>query len=58
MFQNGGKICDVVTMGNDDLDAKCHELVKDKVDEIIQMVTDAKSPKDICTTVKFCPESL
>uniref|UniRef100_A0A914YZV0 Saposin B-type domain-containing protein n=1 Tax=Panagrolaimus superbus TaxID=310955 RepID=A0A914YZV0_9BILA len=53
--QNCGKICDVITFGNAELDAKCRELVKDKVDDIIQMVRDSKSPKEICTSVKFCP---
>uniref|UniRef100_A0AC35FH15 Saposin B-type domain-containing protein n=1 Tax=Panagrolaimus sp. PS1159 TaxID=55785 RepID=A0AC35FH15_9BILA len=53
--QNGGKICGVITFGNDQLDAKCRELVKDKIDDVIQMVRDSKSPTEICTAVKFCP---
>ena len=55
IFQHGGKICDVVTLGNDDLRVKCKELVNDKVDDIIQMVRDSKTPQEICQTVKFCP---
>uniref|UniRef100_A0AC34FXG6 Saposin B-type domain-containing protein n=1 Tax=Panagrolaimus sp. ES5 TaxID=591445 RepID=A0AC34FXG6_9BILA len=52
--QNGGKICDVVTLGNDKLDKKCHEIITDKVDQIISMVKSADSPKDVCIAIKVC----
>uniref|UniRef100_A0A914Z4D7 Saposin B-type domain-containing protein n=1 Tax=Panagrolaimus superbus TaxID=310955 RepID=A0A914Z4D7_9BILA len=53
--QNGGKICDVVTLGNDELDKKCHEIITDKVDDIIKLVRDETAPKDVCSTISVCP---
>uniref|UniRef100_A0A914YX76 Saposin B-type domain-containing protein n=1 Tax=Panagrolaimus superbus TaxID=310955 RepID=A0A914YX76_9BILA len=52
--QNGGKICDVVTLGNDELDKKCHEIITDKVDQIITLVKSADSPKDVCVAINIC----
>uniref|UniRef100_A0A914R8Q2 Saposin B-type domain-containing protein n=1 Tax=Panagrolaimus davidi TaxID=227884 RepID=A0A914R8Q2_9BILA len=54
--QNGGKICDVVTLGNDELDKKCHKIVTENVDQIVSLVKGKTAPKDVCAKISVCSE--
>uniref|UniRef100_A0A914Z3C2 Saposin B-type domain-containing protein n=1 Tax=Panagrolaimus superbus TaxID=310955 RepID=A0A914Z3C2_9BILA len=50
----GGKVCDVLTWGNESLDKKCREMVNEKIEYIVEKVRASKTSEEICHDIYFC----
>uniref|UniRef100_A0AC35FA56 Saposin B-type domain-containing protein n=1 Tax=Panagrolaimus sp. PS1159 TaxID=55785 RepID=A0AC35FA56_9BILA len=50
----GGKVCDILTWGNESLDKKCRKMVNEKIEYIVEKVRASKTSEEICHDIYFC----